>query len=143
MTDGTSNTMVISEARMQFELPPSSPRERDMDRMSVLGNGDATDYINPDLASLSAQASLSHRGSPWIAGRHYATGYSAYSIPNAKVPGIWLRGTELLFEGASSNHPGVVVVGMGDGSARTTSDAVDLSVWRAMATTSGGETIVQ
>ena len=140
MTDGTSNTMVASEARMQFESYPTHQQERDMDRLSVLGAGSVDDYVNPDLESMRATASLSHRCSPWITGRHYATGFSAYSLPNAKVPGIWLRGSELIFEGASSNHPGVVVVGMGDGSLRTVSDSVEIGVWRAMATTSGGET---
>lgn len=141
MTDGTSNTMVVSEARMQLESVPSNPSERDMDRLSILGAGSTTDYINPDLEAFRSSASFAHRGSPWLVGRHYATGYSAYSLPNAKVPGIWLRGSELLFEGASSNHPGVVVVGMGDGSTRVVSDTISLDVWRAYATTSGGETV--
>ena len=111
-----------------------------MDRMSVLGEGTVGDYVDPDLSGMFSSVSLTHRGSPWITGRHYATGYSAYSAPNAKVPGIWLRGSELIFEGASSNHPGVVVVGMGDGSARNVSEQVELNVWRAAATTSGAET---
>lgn len=140
MTDGTSNTMVVSEARTQFESAPTNPRERDMDRMSVLGEGTVGNYVDPDLASMAGSVSLTHRGSPWITGRHYATGYSAYSRPNAKVPGIWLRGSELIFEGASSNHPGVVVVGMGDGSARNVSEQIELNIWRAAATTSGAET---
>jgi hypothetical protein len=46
----------------------------------------------------------------------------------------------LIFEGASSNHPGVVVVGMGDGSARNVSEQIELNIWRAAATTSGAET---
>ncbi len=140
MTDGTSNTMVVSEARTQFESAPTNPRERDMDRMSVLGEGTVGNYVDPDLSSMAGSVSLTHRGSPWITGRHYATGYSAYSRPNAKVPGIWLRGSELIFEGASSNHPGVVVVGMGDGSARNVSEQIELNIWRAAATTSGAET---
>lgn len=140
MTDGTSNTMVVSEARMQFESMPSNPQEKDLDRTSVLGEGTVSSYVDPDLASMSGSVSLTHRGSPWLAGRHYATGYSAYSAPNAKVPTVWLRGSELTFDGASSNHPGVVVVGMGDGSVRTVAGTIDLVTWRALATTSGGET---
>lgn len=139
MTDGTSNTMVVSEARMQLPSFTSASDERNMDRLSVLGAGAVADYVEPDLASLSSQVSLTHRGSPWLAGRHYATGYSAYSLPNAKVPSVWLRGSELLFEGSSSNHAGGVVVGNGDGSARFVSDSVALAVWRAASTTSGGE----
>jgi len=140
LTDGTSNTMVVSEARMQFASYPGQD-DRWMDRLSILGEGTYATYVNPDLESMKNLASLTHRGSPWIAGRHYATGYSAYSTPNARVPGIWLRGTELLFEGASSNHPGIVVVGYADGSVRNISDAVTLDVWRAVSTASGGETV--
>ncbi|MDO5308353.1 MAG: DUF1559 domain-containing protein [Planctomycetia bacterium] len=140
-TDGCSNTMATSEARMQFETAPTSPAQRDMDRMTILGAGSASDYIDPDLTSMSSQATLTHRCSPWIAGRHYATGYSAYKTPNLKAPDIWLRGTELLFEGASSNHPGIVTVGMADGSVRFVSDAIDVQTWRAMATASGAETL--
>lgn len=140
MTDGTSNTTTISEARLQLESFPTNPSDRDFDRLSVLGEGTAADYVDPNLPALKASASLTHRGFPWITGRHYATGFSAYSPPNAKVPAIWLRGTELTFEGASSNHPGIVVVGMADGSVRNVSDAVALDVWRAAATVAGSET---
>ena len=140
LTDGTSNTATVSEARMQFASYPGQD-DRWMDRLSILGEGTCDDYINPDLEAMKSQASLTHRGSPWIAGRHYATGFSAYSTPNAKAPAIWLRGKELVFEGASSNHPGIVVVGYADGSARNVSDSVNLNVWRALSTASGGETI--
>lgn len=140
LIDGTSNTMIISECRMQ--TPDFSPRDDFMDRNSVLGDGTWSSYIDPNLEAMKSQASLSHRGSPWFVGRHYATGYSSYSAPNAKVPGIWLRGTELLFEGASSNHPGVVVVGFADGSVRTVSETVQLDVWRAYSTAAGSETNV-
>jgi len=140
LTDGTSNTMTVSEARMQFSSFPGC-EERWMDRLSILGEGTYATYIDPELESMKSQATLTHRGSPWIAGRHYATGYSAYSEPNAKVPGIWLRGTELVFEGASSNHPGIVVVGYADGSVHNVSDTVDLKVWRAISTAAGRETL--
>ena len=141
LVDGLSNTMVVSEARMQLPSFTSASDERNMDRFSVLGSGSVADYVDPDLAAMASSVSLTHRGSPWLAGRHYATGYSAYVLPNAKVPDVWLRGYELLFEGASSNHPGAVVVGMADGSARVVSDAISLETWRAVATTAGVETI--
>jgi len=39
-----------------------------------------------------------------------------------------------------SEHPGVVVVGFGDGHTATISDNVDIVVWRALGTRNGGET---
>ena len=141
LLDGTSNTMVVSEARMRFETAPSSPSLDDMDRMSAWADGSPDDFMELDLESLCSQAIISHRGSPWLASRHYSTGYSAYSLPNAKVPGLWLRGSELIYQGASSNHPGIVIVGMADGSARNVSDTINLKVWRAAATVAGSETV--
>ncbi len=141
LLDGTSNTMVVSEARMRFETAPSSPSLDDMDRMSAWADGSPDDFMDLDLESLCSQAIISHRGSPWLASRHYSTGYSAYSLPNAKVPGLWLRGSELIYQGASSNHPGIVIVGMADGSARNVSDTIELKVWRAAATVAGSETV--
>ena len=138
MVDGTSNTMVVSECRMQ--MTSVSKEEKSMDRMYMLGSGTWESYVSPDLESIKTKVTGTHRGSPWLCGRHYATGYSAYSLPNAKVPGIWLRGTELIFEGAASNHAGIVVVGFADGSVHNVPDTVDLDVWRAYATCAGGET---
>ena len=140
VTDGTSNTMALSEARLQLSSFPSTPSEKEMDRLSVLVEGVREDYVDPDLVGYRSQVSLTHRGSPWLAGRHYSTGFSAYSAPNAQVPSLWLRGSELTFDGASSNHPGVVVVGMAAGSGRAVSHTIDLSAWRSMSTTSGHET---
>lgn len=123
-----------------MKMADVSTDERQYDRMSAYCDGTPDAYMDIDLTTLIPQIALTHRGSPWIAGRHYATGYSAYSLPNAKVPGLWLRGSELIYHGAASNHPGIVVVGNADGSVRNISDTISLDVWRAMATTSGGET---
>ncbi|MBR5244281.1 MAG: DUF1559 domain-containing protein [Thermoguttaceae bacterium] len=143
LTDGTSQTMVVSEARLQFATTPTAPGDNDWDRLYVLGEGTCADYVEPDLAAMKPSATGSHRGFPWITGRHYATGYSAYSVPNARVPSVWLRGKELTFDGASSNHPGIVVVGFADGSVRNVAETVSLDVWRAAATRSGSETNVE
>ncbi|MBI2823918.1 MAG: DUF1559 domain-containing protein [Planctomycetia bacterium] len=40
---------------------------------------------------------------------------------------------------ARSRHPGGVMASLADGSARFVFDAIDLTVWRAMATRGGGE----
>jgi prepilin-type processing-associated H-X9-DG protein len=42
---------------------------------------------------------------------------------------------------ARSAHPGGVVAAMADGSVRFVGDAIDINVWRAMATRSGDEPI--
>jgi prepilin-type processing-associated H-X9-DG protein len=45
------------------------------------------------------------------------------------------------FEGASSNHPGGVNVGLIDGSVRFIKDSVNWQTWAAIATRAGGEVI--
>ncbi|MDO4558659.1 MAG: DUF1559 domain-containing protein [Planctomycetia bacterium] len=145
MVDGTSQTMMVSESLYGLSATPSDPDRKIWKRLSLLEpNGNqASAHVNPDLASLAMSGATitTHRGFPWITSRHYASGYSAYSAPNAEVPGIWLRGSESTFNHATSNHAGVVNVGMGDGSIRSVSDSVDLTVWRAMATVNGRESI--
>ncbi|MDD3470355.1 MAG: DUF1559 domain-containing protein [Thermoguttaceae bacterium] len=145
MQDGTSQTMIVSEALLAFASAPTEPTKKDWNRLFILEpNGKLPSaYRNLDLTRLAESAGSmgTHRGFPWIASRHYASGYSAYSPPNAEVPGIWLRGYESTFNHATSNHSGVVNVGMGDASVRAIGDSVDLTVWHAMATTQGGETV--
>ena len=148
--DGTSNTLAISECSLTWEkVPPAAEiPENQWKRVSVLepwGNSiTAAAYKNPDLKALGEQTKASgsffgQRGFPWIAGRHYATGFSSYSAPNAEVPGIWVRGAENLFNLASSNHPGTVQAAMADGSVRTFGNTVDLTVWHALGSADGCE----
>ena len=42
---------------------------------------------------------------------------------------------------SSSRHPGVVLLLLGDGSARAVKDSIDPAVWKALGTIAGGETI--
>jgi prepilin-type processing-associated H-X9-DG protein len=49
--------------------------------------------------------------------------------------------TEMSRAAARSAHPGGVVAAMADGSVRFVGDAIDINVWRAMATRSGDEPI--
>ena len=81
-----------------------------------------------------------NRGCPWLAGRVYASGFSAYAPPNAQRIGIWYRGSELLYDGTGSCHRGVVNAGMADGSVRPVSPSINLDVWRAASTIRGHET---
>ena len=143
MVDGTSHTMMVTESLYALSSVPSDPDPQIWNRLFLLEpNGNqASSHIDPDLAALATSGATmsSHRGFPWITSRHYASGYSAYSAPNAAVPGIWLRGSEATFNHATSHHVGVVNVGMGDGSVRNVADSVDLTAWRAMATVHGHE----
>jgi prepilin-type N-terminal cleavage/methylation domain-containing protein/prepilin-type processing-associated H-X9-DG protein len=86
-------------------------------------------------------------------------GFSTYLAPNSSLPDVSVfasycdvtendlrpcvqqtrKNPEMY--GARSKHPGGVNVAMCDGSVRFVSDAIELSVWRALSTTHGGEII--
>jgi hypothetical protein len=40
-----------------------------------------------------------------------------------------------------SHHGGIVYVGLVDGSCRSISDSIDLSIWRSLGTRAGGEVV--
>lgn len=153
ITDGSSNTMAVSEAPLAYVSGSGEATAKDAVRYAIVGNMGSellTDYSeasgfdweafsNGYIDGTTSGTLSGNRGCPWMAGRVYASGYSAYAAPNAARIGIWYRGKELLYYGTGSQHPGVVNVAMADGSVRNVADSVDLAVWRAAASIAGGE----
>lgn len=88
-----------------------------------------------------------HAGRTWMFAAYAHTWYNHALPPNAETPDC----TELGWPGreasnsgaykASSRHSGGVYVLMMDGAVRFVADEVDLGVWRAISTWSGGETV--
>lgn len=148
ITDGTSNTALFSE--------------------KVLGDGDdnnvevLSDYFqlanNNSTASatavytkcmalkpttLSGSANqTSFSGRDWINGNYMTTRYNHIMTPNTwSCP----RGNSPNDNGgattACSRHVGGVGLGMVDGSARFVSDSINVTVWQALGSKDGGETI--
>ncbi|MBR2693614.1 MAG: DUF1559 domain-containing protein [Thermoguttaceae bacterium] len=151
ITDGTSNTLAVSEALLAPTAAQSTAPDKEICRYSVVGNlsGETLSQYSEDedfdweeftREKLKSETSFSgNRGCPWLAGRVYASGFSAYAPPNADRIGIWYRGSELLYYGTGSSHRGVINAGMADGSVRTVNESVGLTVWRAAATIKGYE----
>jgi prepilin-type N-terminal cleavage/methylation domain-containing protein/prepilin-type processing-associated H-X9-DG protein len=145
-TDGTSKTLLVAEVKaytpyfrdqsLNQQAPPTSPVE-----VCALGG--------------SFKSESGH--TEWVDGRVHQTGFTAVFTPNTSVPCTQSGQTydvdwtskregvdpaEITYSAvtARSYHSGGVVnVAMVDGSIHTVSDAVDLAVWRAMATRNGGE----
>ena len=88
------------------------------------------DY-DEDVSSLASAATVwrGWRGTNWISGRIYATGYNAYTTPNPWHPDWGIYGT-IGFYAARSFHPGGVLCGYGDGSVQFVTDETDLNLWR-------------
>lgn len=84
-----------------------------------------------DVSSLASASTVwrGWRGTNWISGRIYATGYNAYTTPNPWHPDWGIYGT-IGFYAARSFHPGGVLCGYGDGSVRFAADEIDLNLWR-------------
>ncbi|MDR2439343.1 MAG: DUF1559 domain-containing protein [Planctomycetaceae bacterium] len=160
ITDGTSNTIILSEAKLGDNA--DSPTEGDAPEMRrVAGVGswvkpiaatDNTQGTDPPLtdpgdgsfASIKAQTDSStdwetKRCGAWIWGAPLYSAFSAYYPPNHNIPDIHFHGMGLY--GARSNHPTGVNVGLADGSVRFMSNSINLDIWRASATIGGSESV--
>jgi len=149
--DGTSNTIGISERL----LGEGGERTTLGSRAEIKPQ---TMYVNPGAETNDANCDgtlrinfSQRRMYTWVAGEPRCTMYNHYYPPNdpvhpdcvANFSGTDpdLRSTGHGLSTARSRHPGGVNVGMCDGSGRFVSDTITMTVWRALATRSGGDVI--
>lgn len=155
-TDGTSNTMCASEVKCYT---------------NTIGNDAAATDTLPTLATIlgftTGTLTLGVPGTSgghreWTDGKVHETGYTAAFTPNAKVEisnggttvvGDYIsckeRGTSATCAGqptyaavtSRSYHTGIVNTLMMDGSTRSFSDNIDLTVWRSLSTRAGTEVV--
>ena len=152
VTDGTSNTVLISECLRGLNVTITGPfsalsadqkRRQYGDVSGAHGHVDtAPGGITPPLSpadQTAATAWQGNRGGAWIWGFPVANGFSAALPPNSPTPDLnahyvgWLT--------ARSPFTGGVNAALGDGSARFVRDSIALATWRALATRAGGEII--
>ena len=149
--DGQSNTLCVAEVkaftsyiRNTQDPGPTPPTEP-----SFFTNYSGEIKLGPDL----------HRNTghtEWCDGRVHHSGFTTVFTPNTVVPyeyegAMYDIDINSEKEGNSTDkrtyaaitsrsyHPGIVNVGYLDGSAKTTSDSIDLVTWRALGTIAGGE----
>ncbi len=150
-TDGTSNTLLAGEVKAWTAY-------------SRNGGLISTDIpATADAASAQANAGPDKKDTghtEWPDGRVHHTGITAAMAPNTFVPftlsgqtvdgdyNSWQEGKDgvngqptYAIITSRSHHAGQVQVAMVDGSVQSVVDAVDLAVWRAMATRAGEETL--
>ena len=148
MTDGASNTFVLSESLMGNKIDGTglvTDPERQMARYNGGGLGLAGEGFNsppgqnPDIAAAAvASGNFDGRGrGSWIWGREHMTTFNTYIVPNSDLPDVHRNGYGWF--AARSMHVGIVQIALGDGSVRTVSDNVDLNTWRSLGTKAGGE----
>jgi prepilin-type N-terminal cleavage/methylation domain-containing protein/prepilin-type processing-associated H-X9-DG protein len=151
ITDGTSNTMAMSEASITDgqSYPKMTLAEVQSQKLyrflvgtnltlTTSGTTLVADYN--ELASkygTTASSWSSYRCSSWIWGPPYNCVYGAFLPPNSKVPSTnWMNHG---FYGAYSYHSGGVNTVLADGSVRFVSETINYETWKAAATISGTE----
>ncbi|MDR0704774.1 MAG: DUF1559 domain-containing protein [Planctomycetaceae bacterium] len=158
ITDGTSNTIILSEAKLGDNS--GSPAEGDAPEMRRTAKTTDTNWTplsseqgtvipltesgNGSFANIKAKADActsweTKRCGAWIWGMPLYSAFSTYYPPNHNIPDIHFHG--MGWYGARSNHPTGVNVGLADGSVRFTTNSVNLDIWRASATIGNGEVL--
>jgi prepilin-type N-terminal cleavage/methylation domain-containing protein len=139
VTDGSSNTIAISESILGTGATSSGPIPADPRRevLEVPGGGDPT----PGNCQAGSGAWSGQRGAKWIDGHYGNSLYNHFYAPN---PPEWDCGNGSHNKGLStarSQHPLGVNALVCDGSVRFVKSHVKLSIWRALSTRGDGEVV--
>lgn len=153
ITDGTSNTVMLSETLIgdnltATTLPPAGMPHRKIASWGgsssnppgvpgfVLGGGTIR---NPDLATVVASIT-SFRGSraeAWIRGVPFSVVTNGYLTPNSRIPDVNVHGRGWF--APRSLHTGGAQIAACDGSVRMISDTIDRNTQWAIFSRDGGE----
>ncbi len=135
ITDGTSNTSAFSERL----LTDGNNGVIDLRADVFLGAGDPSSpdeaiqmCYATDVSNLAFQFPL-FMGAPWLNGWHT---YLHVDVPNRRSCGFYPTKATMP---PSSRHTGGVNMALCDGSVRFVSENIDLALWRAVGSRSGGE----
>ncbi|MDR1480347.1 MAG: DUF1559 domain-containing protein [Planctomycetaceae bacterium] len=165
VTDGTSNTVFISETRLgDNSASPTTgdapTMRRTADLSSVTGvytpisagsltpgsQGGASAFSTDEVASDGIKhytdvcvSWRSNRGGSWLWGSPIFNSYNNYYSPNFRLPDIYFHGVGIF--GARSFHVNGANTGYLDGSVHFIPNSIDIGIWRASATISGNEVV--
>ncbi len=142
-TDGTSKTLLVAEVKAYQQY----------DRDGASGSETPVDEVGALCGLTSSFRDSGH--TEWVDGRVHQTGFTAAFPPNSQVVCSsldvdWthsregLNNTQPTYAAVTSRSyhgGGVVNVAMLDGSVHGVTDAIDMQVWRAMATRAGQEVV--
>jgi prepilin-type processing-associated H-X9-DG protein len=141
ITDGLSQTVAFGE-KPHGRLTPSTldPRTDYLNVNPAAGADEAT-----DCGSFWRERDGFHGrvGLTWLVGSYAQTCYNHALTPNNPRPDCGRIGYDPVIGSfaARSNHPGGVQAAFADGSVRFFGNGVSASVWRSLATRSGGEIV--
>ncbi len=145
ITDGLSKTALASESLL------GQPQQGDFHDSQREYKFAYASPVSDTICSAANQWNMSDpRGFAWANGEFRCGLYNHYYTPNSPTPdcmgvrlggGVQLQFTPYGWRAARSAHAGGVNVIRADGSLQFVADVVDPSVWRALSTIAGGETI--
>jgi prepilin-type N-terminal cleavage/methylation domain-containing protein len=138
ITDGTSNTAMMSERRLGDGSNGLSTRETDTFQPGTYPNttDEARDQCRAvNVGDLTKQGK-SNGGVPWLSPDHTTTYYYHVLTPN-DLSCMYPPGR--IATTANSMHTGGVHVLLCDGAVRFISTNIDLNTWRGIGTREGGE----
>ena len=152
VTDGTSNTMMMSESSIgdgSAKMPGSELSLADYKKqkqqrilygqLSGSGHLAASDPVTLEAGLNPPAYWLTNRCTTWMIGRFHYTTYGAFLLPNSDTPSAWyMNGGHF---SAQSYHPGGVHVLLVDGSARFVPNTVSYDCWKAAATIAQAESV--
>jgi type II secretory pathway pseudopilin PulG len=157
ITDGTSNTLLASEVHAWTAYtrnggPPSTTVPGNAATVALYAASGLKDRILP-----ATQDGTGH--TEWANGHSHHSGFTTTLTPNSNVifvdAGVTYRNTDYASRQEGSNttsvsysalnsrsyHTGIVQSALCDGSVRSFSSNIDLSIWRALGTRDGGEVL--
>jgi len=155
ITDGLSNTVMVSETLMGPIEDATNPTPQQLQRYVAEGdcrrdrnNGglDCFSAFAPgviDSTFLSEVNSATNyqgrRGNTWFMYSSRAASLTGYLPPNSEVPDFYAHA--LAINGPRSNHPGGVNIARCDGSVAFVAETVDLLTWHGLWSRNGGEVL--
>lgn len=154
ISDGTSNTMMMSESTLGEKISADTPKSQANLRFHYIYSPSDQSLTEATCEAAALNGDKYVKGYIWFAGDYRATMYNHFYTPNSKtldcISNYSLSGvppTEYYamqsygFHAARSFHKGGVQGLLADGSVRFYSDSVDSGIWRAVATRNGGEAV--
>jgi hypothetical protein len=139
VTDGSSNTAAFGE-HLLGDGVNSAPAGNDYRRRVIelmLGTQTTPSACTPG----GAPAWSGQRGGKWVNGHFADTMYNHWYPPNAREPDCHNTFHNFALTSARSAHVGGVQMSLVDGAVRFVGENIDLTIWRALATRSGGEVL--
>lgn len=137
ITDGTSNTLLLSEA-IRGNNGTTTASQPDQPRRLYASFGGQTVTLTDSFCS-AGTSWVGRRGGSWLWGVGFNIVFNTHHTPNQNATDCSLNGNG--FFKAASFHSGSVNAAFSDGSVRSITSNIDLSTWRALSTRMEGEAV--